>query len=198
MRVFNLSLHRVATTSVWRALKQLGFKSHHFGDVYELFLPYIEGRLEECRWIFDDNQAFGDLPIPIMYRKLYELFPDAKYLLVVRDFKSWLESIQKHFAAVRRSPINHMLNAFVYGYPILSDFDESVCRRTYDRHNADVQNFFAGKDNLLTLRLENLAWKPICEFLEYPEPNTPFPNVTYQSEVARGSKAVDPKHSSAR
>ena len=143
MRVFNLSLQRTATLSMCRALEQLHFRSHHYAQVAHLFWPYVNGELEQCEWLHQENQAFGDLPIPFMYRKLYELFPDDKSLLVTRNVDAWVESVRRHFSRMAKGQIRRPIHAYAYGYPMDREhFREDICRSTHERHYHDVQEFF--------------------------------------------------------
>lgn len=173
MRVFNISLHRMGTTSMWTALSQLGFTSLHF--MTDLCYQYLDNKLEGSKLLRSDNIAISDLPMPVMYRKLYKMFPDAKFIRVTRPFEPWFESVKAH---LKRPGIIPFVHVMLYGYPIThGDCDEDLCRTVYDRFHADVDKFFSDKGSLLRLDLDNLSWEPLCEFLGREIPNREFPHV---------------------
>jgi len=176
MRVFNVSLHKSATMSMWQAFSSLGFSSIHFP--HRFFDAYRKGELDQCAELREDNKAYSDLPITFMYRKLFRLFPDARFILVVRPFEQWIESLRTHLDRIAYDNRDTELHAHFYGYPITSrDFDEQVCWNTYRRHHEDVQAFFSKRGNFLSLKLADLTWEPLCSFLNRPVPDEPFPRI---------------------
>lgn len=176
MRVFNISLHRMGTRSMWCALDVLGFQSSHHPDgMCEL---YAANQIEQS-WVAKiDDCAVSDIPIPCMYRKLYKLFPEARFVIVTRPFDQWFTSLRKHLGH-HAMPENAVIEyTMLYGYPITKDdCDEDLCRKVFDRHHADVLEFFREKGKLLTMELASLSWEPLCDFLDLPVPDRAFPRV---------------------
>jgi hypothetical protein len=173
-RVFNVSHHKCGTTSVHEALRILGFKSHHCEDPDRLLKVHLEGAVSSDPLLNEDNAAWGDLPITIMYRALYETFPDETYLFVRRDPASWLQSLRRHIMGFWPGPLP--IHTLVYGYPITAlNFDEEACLRAYLRIRGDILGFFMGKPNFHLIEFEELSWKPLCEAVGRPEPAVPFP-----------------------
>ena len=180
MRVFNISLHKTATSSMQCALGLLGFNSSARPD---LFIPYMDGRIEECSCLFEDNIAISDMPIPLMYIKLSELFPNAKFILIRRELEAWLDSFRRHLT---RYPYALNSHTCLYGYPIsLENFREDVCRRAWKRHHEEVEAFFSGSPNFLSLPLHELSWKPICKFLDREVPVLEFPYINVDTHKKR-------------
>lgn len=156
-------------------MKILGFKSYHWDTLHRLWLPYLNGSLGSEAILKGDNAAFGDMPIPLMYRELYELFPEEKFLFVRRDKRTWLESLRRHIMGPCHGERNPVHTIF-YGYPVDGkNFDQVTCLRAYERFCDDVIWFFEGKPNFLLVEFEKLSWQPLCDFLEKPVPSTPFP-----------------------
>jgi len=178
MRVFNISLNKMATTSMWLALDALGFESIHYST--ELCRLFANGQAAEFRALQRDNIALHDVPVMKMYHMLARLFPAAKFIHVTRPLEDWLRSFKLHLNAPNIWPFAHTLTL---GYPMTrDDYDDALCRKAYERHHADVAEFFRGKDNLLQLEIGNLSWEPLCNFLDRPVPDRSFPHV-YKSEV---------------
>ena len=185
-RVFNVSHHKCGTTSVHRALEILGFQSHHWEKPIELMHRHLEGTIEEEPFFQPDNTAFNDLPITLMYRELYRIFPEDKFIFVRRDRESWVESLRQHL--LRYWPVPLSVHTLVYGYPLkASNFDEAVCLRVYDRLCGDILEFFDEKPNFLLIEFKDLSWKSLCPFLGMPEPDQPFP---WQNKTSRQEDSV--------
>jgi len=173
MRVFNISHHKCGTTSMFKALEMLGFQSYHWERPIEVMNAFLEGRIESEEMFKTENAAYSDLPITLMYRDLYDLFPKGRFIFVRRERRAWVESLRKH---MQTWPTPLPIHTLVYGYSITgSNFDEHVCLRTYDRICSDIQEFFRGKPNFLLLEFEKLSWQPLCTFLGRPEPEERFP-----------------------
>lgn len=172
MRIFVISLHKSATETTGKALAQLGYSPYKKHDV--VFRAYMNGHLKWCKDIYQDNTAYRDIPFTFIYRQLYELFPDDKFILVRRDLRSWINSLRRH---LQRYPQPRDYHTHQYGYPLSNEnFQVDVCRRTWERHHADVAEFFKDKpDSLLWVELDDLSWEPICRFLGCAVPNVRFP-----------------------
>lgn len=173
-RIFNISHHKCGTTSVHKALEVLGFKSHHCENPDYLLKIHLEGRVSSEPLFQEDNAAWGDLPITIMYRALYEAFPKETFLFVWRDQMSWMDSLRRHMK--RSWPGALPIHTAVYGYPITaSNFDERACLRVYDRLCQDILEFFHGKPNFHRIEIQDLSWHTLCRLIGKPEPSVPFP-----------------------
>lgn len=173
-RIFNLSHHRCATTTVHYALVALGINSHHWVEPERLLEVHLAGKVASEPLFQEENAAWNDLPIGLMYRELYQTFPDAIFLFVKRKRREWIESLRKHI--VENWPIELRIHSVVYGYPIkASNFDPAVCLRVYDRLCADITDFFAGKANFHLINCADLSWESLCKALGKEVPAIPFP-----------------------
>lgn len=173
-RVFNISHHKCGTTSVHRALEILGFRSFHWFNPDHLLKIHLEGRVASDPLIREDNTAWNDLPITLMYRTLYEAFPEETFVFVRRDPASWISSLLRHITTSWPEPL--AVHTLVYGYPIkASNFDFRVCLRAYERICQDILEFFQGKPNFHLIELRDLSWKTLCQAVGKPEPAVPFP-----------------------
>ena len=79
----------------------------------------------------------------------------------------------------------------LYGLPF-PEVTESQLIERYERHNAEVENYFHDrpKDLLIVNWAEGDGWKELCDFLGRDIPNEPFPhsnkgNYTAKSPIAR-------------
>lgn len=176
MLVFNISPHRSGTTSIHKAMEILGFKSHHWADVMSWPERWARNP-EEIRPDIKDGCAYGDLPVAMMYRWLKKEYPTARFVMVLRDRKSWVESVLRHLE--RDWPDPHPVHTIFYGYPVRRGHaDPELLLRVRDRFVSDVLSEFAGLPNLLVMRFEDLGtlgWHQLGVFLGKDVPGVPFP-----------------------
>jgi len=206
-KIFNLGLSRTGTTSMHKATQALGMRSTHAlnGGGWPLCHYIYPMMRNDFQWLDIWNQfdAFHDLPIPLFYRQFYQQFPDAKFILTPRDKKTWLASchhlvdnLQSHvrvYVTHNKTPeVMMMLSAFIryitYG---TVDFNKQLYSETYDKHYQDVLDFFddpSRKSQLLVLPIckpdkdDEQTWLSLCSFLNIPRNITryiskqPFPH----------------------
>lgn len=173
-RVFNLSHHKCGTTSVHHALLALGFNSHHWFQPEHLLEVHLAGKVPDEPLFQEENTAWNDLPIGLMYRELYKTFPEGVFLFVQRKRSEWVESLRKHL--VGSWPIPLKMHSVVYGYPITaSNFDAATCLRVYDRLCTDIPAFFSGKPNFHLIDFADLSWGALCKAVGKETPAIPFP-----------------------
>lgn len=197
-KVFCIGLNKTGTTSLQKAFQDLGF---HVGDqrVAELlydrhyfkreFAPIIQ----YCR----TAQVFQDLPFscPYLFVALDQAFPGSRFILTVRrDADQWYSSITrfhgKLWGSDGRAPTAEQLRAAPYvrtgwaysliklhGTPESDPYNKPALIAHYERHNADVQRYFADRpDDLLVIDVGAAdSYQRFIEFLGIPSPFSAFP-----------------------
>jgi len=151
--------------------------------------------------LFDGFQSTVDWPGGYFYKELIDVYPDAKVLLSVRDPEAWERSIRDTVWAVRHGDslikllsdahmlVNPQWNAFIGMIDRLvwgatfgdEDSPEQLIDRMI-RHNEEVKATVPA-DRLLVWEASD-GWAPLCEFLELPVPNTPFPHLNDSKEFS--------------
>ncbi len=172
MKVFGTGMQRTGTTSLARALSMLGFATRDCPK--ELFFDIDHEILET----FD---AFTDNPVPLLYPRLDERHPGAKFVHTIRDEEGWLRSVKWLFTAGAEKfnwAAHDVFNRYheeLYG---TTEYDEDVFRERYRRHNREVLDYFADRpDDLLVLDiLAGDGFEKLCPFLGVPIPDEPFPH----------------------
>ena len=185
-KVFCIGLSRTGTTSLEQALKDLGYR---LGDQHqgELLLPQYAARnfrpiVEFCL----TADAFQDAPFsfPFTYLALDQSFPNAKFILSVRDDSDqWYRSLVRYHSNLfggGRIPTKDDLVRSTYSYPgfvwdsvklLLNPAEEDIYHKPtlvsyYDRHNSDVRDYFRSKSNLLEINVSAKgAYERFCAFL---------------------------------
>lgn len=189
-RVFGIGLHKTATSSLHKAFQILGFDSLHWGKgeapkVWNEMNSYGASRTLEKFY------AASDLPIPLLYQKLDKAYSNSKFILTIRDEIKWLKSVaglyDPNINPTRwvwdKYPITNNLHRTLYGR---IDFDPETMLARYRQHNAEVIDYFRGREDLLIMDMETGAgWGDLCKFLDQPVPNMSYPReyITKSKEV---------------
>jgi hypothetical protein len=203
MKLIGAGLPRTGTLSQKVALEMLGIQPcYHMVDVLadldkvQQWRRALEG---DGQWdeIFEDSQATVDWPGSYHYAELAERYPDAKVLLSVRDPDSWERSMRETIWAMlwgdilirdlssARVRVDEQWRAFVELMEDMwkrgglidngADTTAESMRTAMDRFNREVHDTIAA-DRLLVWSVGE-GWEPLCEFLELPVPDTPFPHL---------------------
>lgn len=169
-KVFGIGFHKTGTTSLKRALRQLGYSVTGPDHVYD---AKIAEKLHDItRKLSRKFDAFQDNPWPLVYREMDELYPDAKFILTFRSTEKWIASVTKHFGE-EETP----MRALIYGTDrAMPGGHADHYRSVYDAHNRDVRAYFADRPGkLLEMNFEQGSdWDDLCPFLGHETPDTPF------------------------
>jgi hypothetical protein len=147
--------------------------------------------------IFDGFEATVDWPGSFFYKQLSEFYPDAKVLLSIRDAEAWERSMRDTIWGLfygdmlirDLSQARCRVDAKWRGYLELMEemWEQSglisagaettpeSMQAAMERFNAEVQDNVPA-DRLLVWSVGD-GWEPLCEFLELPVPDTPFPHL---------------------
>lgn len=179
MKIFGIGLSKTGTTSLAHALELLGYKTRDYPGL----VHYSPGDLTSIdASLLDAHDALTDTPIPSFFRELDAEYPDAKFILTIRDAQGWLKSCKKQFTqklADKQNEAHNRLFMDLYGCTV---FDEQKFLAGYERFVNDVQACF--RDRPGKLLIMNVAagdgWDSLCPFLNKAIPDIPFPkaNVT--------------------
>jgi hypothetical protein len=185
-KVFCIGLSRTGTTSLEQALKDLGYR---LGDQHQGELLLQEYTVRNFRPIVEfclTADAFQDAPFsfPFTYLALDQSFPNAKFILSVRDDSDqWYRSLVRYHSNLfggGRIPTKDDLVRSTYSYPgfvwesvklLLNPAEEDIYHKPtlvsyYDRHNADVRDYFRSKSNFLEINVsDKRAYGRFCDFL---------------------------------
>lgn len=169
-KVFVIGFQKTGTTSLENALERLSYRVYggdknllKFEDRYDL-LQYIEKTL--TNW-----DAVQDMPWPLCYRELMELYPNAKFILTLRKTEAWIDSVVRHWGSMR-VPIHRK----IYGVPCAEGYENTYIK-IYERHNKEVLKFFQNKPNFLIMEQgTNFDYKTLCDFLKLETPTEEFPH----------------------
>ncbi|MCA8941749.1 MAG: sulfotransferase family protein [Planctomycetes bacterium] len=188
LKVIGAGFGRTGTMSMKAALEQLGL-----GPCYHMVecLPrgphhwqkWVDAAHGDADWdsIFDGFASTVDFPACSNYRELAEHYPDAKVVLTLRDAESWYESTQDTIFAphwidyLREVEMGEFIQAHINDYLGDRMHDKEHLIRRFHEH-ADAVRKAIPAARLLEFEVKQ-GWEPLCEFLEVPVPDGPFPFV---------------------
>jgi hypothetical protein len=202
MKLIGAGLPRTGTLSQKVALEMLGLAPcYHMVNVLgDLDLaPQWRRALDgDADWasIFDGFEATVDWPGSFFYRELIEAYPDAKVLLSVRDGEAWARSMRETIWGMFYDDVvmQHLSTARAMVDPKWNGYIEMMkemwersgllnganttaewMSTAMDRYNEEVQRTVPAERLLVWSPGD--GWEPLCELLELPVPDAPFPHL---------------------
>ncbi|KAM0549415.1 hypothetical protein ACHAPJ_009401 [Fusarium lateritium] len=220
MKVLSLGLPRTGSASMAEALTMLGYKGVYHGiqaldapsdwammnraaDASYPNLPTYTGRpftRKEWDELWGHCEAVTDVA-SVFAPQLIEAYPDAKVILVIRDYDPWFKSIDEGvlkalwnpiawFSIFAIEPLLGSVAGITARKQMLGLFQAQTGeearkkgRETYERHHRVIREMVS-KEQLLEYRLGE-GWGPICEFLDKSMPDEEFPWVNEAAELKR-------------
>lgn len=210
MKLIGAGLPRTGTLSQKVALEMLGLgPCYHMVnvladlDLADQWRRALEGDVD---WdeVFDGFQSTVDWPGSYFYKELADHFPDAKVLLSVRDADAWERSMREtiwgifygdmlmHDLSNARGRVDSQWRSYIEMMEGMwersglidagADTTSESMRQAMDSFNDEVQQTIPA-DRLLVWSVSD-GWEPVCEFLELPVPETPFPHLNDSKEFS--------------
>ena len=209
MKVLGAGFGRTGTMSLKIALEKLGIgPCYHMREVIShpshIKIWYDISRGEHPNWdrLFSGFNSAVDFPVCLFYEELVNKFPDAKFILTLRDFDTWYKSTANTIYKVPTmlpgwfKRVVYPIRMFIEMQVILiwvglfkNNFsDRESTELVYNEHIESVKKTISA-DKLLIYRI-NEGWAPLCEFLNVEKPETPFPKVNDTAEMLRNFAIV--------
>ena len=160
-------------------------------DHLQLWTDAHKGVSIDWNYLFDGYQSSVDWPSCNLWREQAAHFPDAKILLSLRDPDSWYDSVMNTIYPSSSALVDSEDdNLRTFGNWAMDTiwkpiFDNKMEDRAhvidvFNRHNQSVIDEVPA-DRLLVFEAKN-GWKPLCDFLEVPIPETDYPRVNTTEE----------------
>ncbi|KAH8172995.1 hypothetical protein LIA77_07250 [Sarocladium implicatum] len=220
MELIHASMARMGTMSMAEAYKMLGYNPHHYfispskDSAWNLFERAVDGKYPQVAGAKPGRKLYTRQDWDVARGKydfftdfyahhtpdLIRAYPEAKVVVVQRDFESWYESY-KIFCLdllIRPSwiPIRYIFNlpgipAFdatereklgFFGVKHISEITTELAREKYDDFFADVRALVP-TERRLEYKLGD-GWEPLCKFLGKPVPDVPFPRANERKVMA--------------
>lgn len=126
-------------------------------------------------------RSFKDRPwnTSPLYQVLDKAFPGSRFILTWRDPDTWWRSVD-HWLRVSH-PEDAAKEQRYRKHFGADPADRVGCVAHYEAHNAEVRDYFAGRDDFLAINFERgEGWAELCPFLGVPIPGAPFPHANRQ------------------
>ena len=198
LKVIGAGFGRTGTQSLKIALEQLGVgPCYHMLEVFgntehiPLWAAATRGETPDWETLFANYHSTVDWPGCAFWRDLAERNPDAKVLLSFRDSDAWYDSfhntvyqamtrelppepewIADHFKMTRELVLEQALG----GRPD----DRAHAIRCYEEHNEAVRSEVPA--DRLILHEVGSGWNPLCDGLDLPIPDEPYPRTNSTKE----------------
>lgn len=188
LSVIGAGFGRTGTMSLKAALERLGF-----GPCYHMVECLPQGPVHWQTWIDAMNHrpdwettfaGFGaavDFPVATSYRALADYYPDAKFVLTVRDPERWYESTQETIFAphwieyLRGVEMGKFIQVTINDYFQDRMHDREHLIQRLIEHTEAVKSAIP-PSRLLVFQVDQ-GWEPLCEFLGCPVPGGDFPYI---------------------
>lgn len=168
-KVFVVGWHRTGTTSLHVALQQLGYRVWDFDA--DMLRALKEDRTKRVIRAARRADAFRDFPWNLLWREFDDRYPDARFILTLRDTNSWFASYRRLHQQATEQTVR-----WLYG-PGSPEREPQRYIDRYERHNRDVLDHFAGRSDFLTFNaFEGDGWAKLCRFLGHQPPSVPYPD----------------------
>lgn len=196
-KVFCIGFNKTGTTSIERALRDLGYKMGNQRKALFLVDAYKNRNFKKivnfCRYA----EAFQDAPFswPYTFIPLEQAYPNSKFILSIRDDADiWHQSLVKFHSKKFGDGVNPLTkeqmlqNKRPDGKTIWermtakfdlnpeNPYQKDILISYYQNHNYNVLKYFRFKKNLLVLNIkkEN-SYQEFCEFLNKKPQYEKFP-----------------------
>jgi hypothetical protein len=202
LQIIGAGFGRTGTKSLQLALETLGYgKCYHM----EALLRNPEGvkhwadayNESSVNWnaLFQGYNSIVDFPGSMYYKELHNYYPEAKVILSVRDPESWYQSALKTIYAFDPGPaikIKLLLKMPFSStarnlFKVIQLNDKSIWKKFFEgkfedkayainkfnTHIEEVKQTIP--ENQLLIFEAKDGWQPLCEFLNKPIPETPYP-----------------------
>lgn len=205
VKVVGAGFGRTGTMSLKSALEQLGFmKCYHMFEVslneghVELWRTLGRGEKVDLEALFEGYQASVDWPSCNYWREQLEVFPDARVILSRRDPERWYESVMNTIYPSTLAGLkaeDPVIKARVQmAFEVIWDAvfdgrmqDKDHVISVFEAHNQDVIDSVPAEKLLVFEARE--GWAPLCEFLEVPVPDMPYPKTNTTEDFLAMVKA---------
>ena len=195
-KVFCIGMNKTGTTTLGTTLKEWQYKMGWQREAERLIKFYYEKNYKPIIDYCNTAEAFQDIPfsLPGMYKELDVRFPDAKFILTVRNNSDqWYSSVVNFMQKVIGStsiPTAHDLKKHKYhwrGYfwenlvdtfqVTESDpFNRSKLTKKYEQHIFEVKEYFKNSDKLIVINVSKSEdYQRLADFLNKPILHDRFP-----------------------
>lgn len=205
IKVIGAGFGRNGTMSLKLALEILGFdKCYHMFEVRQnpghagIWQDAARGKPVDWDNLFHGYQSSVDWPSCTFWKEQMARYPDAKVILSERDPERWYESVMNTiypFSVAARQAEDPDVKAQIdMVFEVIWDgtFDGRMDDKdhvigVYLAHNQRVRAEVPAEKLLVFESTQ--GWRPLCQFLNRPVPDEPYPRVNTTDEFLAGAQS---------
>lgn len=198
LKIIGSGFGRTGTMTMKDALATLGFgPTHHMTEIMAHpeqlanWKAIFSGEDVDFENVYAGYASQVDWPGAYVWHEASIAFPDAKVIHTERPEEDWWASfsktIGKFFALSDTMPLppefREIFSTMKGGFlkATFEDFtDKQSAIAAYRKNNARVRDLIPA-DRLLVFNVAD-GWAPLCEFLDVPVPDEPFPHHNVRAE----------------
>ncbi len=197
LSVIGAGFGRTGTMSLKKALETLGLSPcHHMEELFRnpWQLPFWEraakGKKVDWSGVFQGYSASVDWPSAHYWKELAAFYPESKVVLSVRPPELWWESFSatiKMLLEVKdqipdeypRAVID-MADGIIREQTFGGSLDKDAVLAAFQQRIDDVKRTIP-PERLLIFEVTQ-GWQPLCQYLDVPVPDEPFPRTNAKVE----------------
>lgn len=190
-QILGAGFGRTGTTSLRAALEHLGYSPCYHMDEYNrrpehemLWREAVEEGDTDWVRLLGGYRAAVDWPVCSFWRRLTEVFPNARVVLTVRDPDQWYASMQRTVVPLTRAALStrddavrrrvELAERLIFAWTFSGRFDDrDHARAVFEEHQRSVSATLPAS-RLLVFDVAE-GWGPLCRFLDVPVPDVSFP-----------------------
>ena len=178
--IFQIEFNKSGSKSLAKALNRLGIRTAHFTHRGKRLVDIMRKNRARKRPLLsglEKYQALTDFSGRDFFEELDSQYPGSKFIVLLRDVESWLESRARHVKRNQRIPWYHF---------DLQHVDKDGWRKMRDESLAKIESHFHGRsEDILFLNIcDGEGWETLCPYVEKPVPEIAFPHKN-QSSIFR-------------
>lgn len=206
-KIFCIGLNKTGTTTLEKILKDFNYKLGDQSSGELLFKDWFRRDFKSTIALSKTADAFQDAPFsfPFTFIALDQNFPNAKFILTVRDSsEQWYNSLLKFHSKLWADGINpptteNLKNAkyrykgfayeglkVIFNTPDADIYNKEILLEYYKNHNYQVMEYFRSRpEKLLVINVSNdNDYLRLCDFLKKEPTHKTFPweNKTAQNK----------------
>lgn len=196
-KIFVIGFNKTGTTTLKKVLEDFGYKIGNQADAELISVYVLNERYGYLNSYLRSAEVFQDMPFSLrgLYKYLYEIYPNALFILSIRnDFEQWYSSLnrfahkrlknnstdKKYLTVGDVKNLHYRYKTYDYemskkiwnsgkAYSDNSDelYDIDTCKLMYKKHIEEVVKFFEGTNNLIVVNCgEDRDYLRLCNFLD--------------------------------
>lgn len=196
-KIFCIGFNKTGTTSLERALADLGYKTGDQATAERMLDDWSRRDFRRLIRYCKTADAFQDIPFSLdyTYQAVDQAYPGSKFILTVRGSSNeWFDSLRRYhsklFAQGETPGIEDLANAkylyrgwiktameAIFDYPNIPLYHREKYIEIYESHNRNVIEYFRYRlSDLLILNVaEQGAYQKLCSFLGREALHKDFP-----------------------